>query len=253
MVINPSPLRLGSSKNNVRRLLSNHVRRDRCERTRDTGEHGSINNTQPLCAADVEVAVQHGQLVIVGADRARRRGVVAPRAVLDVVCDFLGGVDVRAGQDLGDGDELAGEGAAGQCDGLGHGSDVLLVLADARVEVVVCDGGDVKRVGGLQRHGSGGVAGVGLQDCPGEEVVHGSGVDAVVGEVAAEVDGAAEGEDIPVVLLGYAGLVEHGSAEARGGVDAAVAEDGGVVALHAGVGVVTFECAPIKCGEVILD
>lgn len=178
---------------------------------------------------------------------------VTPCVVLDVVGDFLGGVDIGAGQHLGGRDELAGEGVTGQCDGLAHGGDVLLEVADASVEVVVGDGGDIKGISRLQLDASGVVAGVSLENGPGEEVVHGGGVDAVVGEVAAEVDGATEGEDVPVALLGDAGLVEHGGSETGGGVDAAVAEDGGVVALDAGVGGVALECAAVEGAEVVLD
>lgn len=178
---------------------------------------------------------------------------MAPGVVLDVVGELLVSGDVLAGQDLGDGDELALEGVTGELDGLGHGGDVLGVVADTGVEVVVGDGGDIEGIGGLQSHGTGVVAGVRLEDGPGEEVVHSGGVDAVVGEVAAEVDGATEGEDVPVVVLGHGRLVEHVGAETGGGVQAAVSEDGGVVALDAVVGAVSLEGAAVESREVVLD
>jgi hypothetical protein len=76
------------------------------------------------------------------------------------------------------------------------------------------------------------------------------GVEGVAGEVTAEVDGAAECEDIPVVLGGGAALVVHGGAKTGGGVDTAVTEDGCVVALDAGVVGVGAESAAVKSREV---
>lgn len=71
---------------------------------------------------------------------------MAPGVVLDVVCDLLLGVDVGAREHLLDGDNLALEAVAGNFDGLGYSGDVLLVVADAAVEVVVLDVWDVERV-----------------------------------------------------------------------------------------------------------
>jgi hypothetical protein len=244
---------LSSSEDNIRSLLSNHVRRDSSECSRDTREDGSINDTQTLSSTNIEATVKNSHLVVISTNGAGGRGVVAPCAVTDVVGQLLGGLDVRAGKDLGDGDELALECVASQGDGLLHSGDILLPVTNTGVEVVVGDGRDVERVSGLQGDGTGVVAGVSLEDGPGEEVVDGGGVDAVVGEVAAEVDRATEGEDVPVVVLGDAGLVEHVGTETGGSVETAVAKDGGVVALDAGVGRVTLEGATVQSREIVLD
>jgi hypothetical protein len=92
---------------------------------------------------------------------------------------------------------------------------------------------------------------VGLEDGPGEPVVVGSGVDAVVGEVTTEVDGATEDEEIKVVLLSDAGLVEHGGADTGRGVDATVAVHGRVPTVQALVLGTAIESAAIECGEVL--
>jgi len=171
--------------------------------------------------------------------------VVTPSSVLGILSNLLGGVGVLAGQDFVNGDELALERVTGEVDGLGEGSEILLVIANTGVEVVVSDLGDVERVGRAERNGSGVVARVRLEDSPGEPVVLGGGVVAVAGEVTAEVDGATEGEDVVFVALGDAGLVEHGGTETGGSVDAAVAEDGFLPAVNAGVVVGVAESAAV--------
>jgi hypothetical protein len=80
--------------------------------------------------------------------------------------------------------------------------------------------------------------------------VVGSGVDAVVGEVTTEVDGATEDKEIEVILLGDAGLVEHGGADTGGGVDATVAVDGCVPAVEALVISTAVESAAIEGDKV---
>lgn len=148
---------------------------------------------------------------------------MAPSSVLGVLCDLLGGVDGSAGEDFLDWDKLAAERVAGEVYGFGEGSEILLVVAGAGVEVVVGDVGHVEGIGGAKGDCSGVVARVGLEDCPGEPVVLVGSVEGVAGEVATEVDWAAESEDVIVVVISHARLVEHGGAKSRGSVDAAVA------------------------------
>ena len=175
---------------------------------------------------------------------------VTPGGVLCVLRDaFLGG-NVLAREDLIDLDELALEGITGQVDGLVEGGEVLLVITDASVEVVVGDLRGVERVCGTKLDGSCVVAWVSLENCPGEPVVVGSGIDTVAGEVPAEVDGATEDEDVKFVALGDAGLVEHGGTDTGGGVDATVAEDRGLPALQALVLGTAVESAATECDEV---
>ena len=163
---------------------------------------------------------------------------VSPGGVLHVSLDVFLGSHGRTGENLGDVDELTLEGITGELDGFVEGSKVGVVVADAGVEVVESNLGHVEGIGGLEGDGAGGVAGVSLQDSPGEPVVLVSGVDAVVGEVAAEVDGATEAEDVEAVIGCNGALVQHGGGETGGGVDAAVAEDGGLPAIDTGVGLV---------------
>jgi len=175
---------------------------------------------------------------------------VAPSGVLCVLSNaFLGG-DVFAGEDLVDLDELALERVAGEVDGFVESSEVLLVVTDAGVEVVVGDLGGVEGVCGAELDGSCIVARVGFEDRPGEPVVVGGGVDAVAGEVAAEIDGAAKDEQVELVALRDARLVEHGGADAWGGVDATVAEDILIPALQALVLGSAVESAAVECNEV---
>ena len=175
---------------------------------------------------------------------------MAPGSVLCVLCDtFLGG-DILTRKDLINLDELALERVTGETDSLAESSEILLVVAGTSVKVVVDDFGGVERVCGTELDGSCVVAEVGLEDRPGEPVVVGGGVDAVAGEVTAEVDRTAEDEEVEVVALGDAGLVEHGGADAGGGVDAAVAEDGCLPALQALVLCAAVESAAAECDEV---
>ena len=237
-------------QDNIRRLLSDHVRRDRGESARNLRVDGSIDDTQARGAADPEARVKNRHLIVVGADRARGRSVVAPGGVLGVLGEgFLGG-DVLAGENLVDVDGLAGEGVTGEVDGLLEGGEILLVVTGAGVEVVVGDVGNIEGVSGAELDSSCGVAGVGLEDCPGEPVVVGGGVDAVVGEVTTEVDRATENEEVEVVALGHARLVEHGGADTGGGVDATVAVDRRVPAVEALVLGTAVESAAIECDEV---
>jgi hypothetical protein len=176
--------------------------------------------------------------------------VVAPGGVLCILGNgFLSG-DVLAREDLLDLDGLAGERVTGKVDGLLEGSKILLVVTRTSVEVVVGDLRNVERVSRAELDGSCGVAGVGLEDGPGEPVVVGGGVDAVLGEVTTEVDGSTENEKIKVVLLSDAGLVEHGGADTGGGVDATVAIDGRVPAVQALILGAAVESAAIECREV---
>ena len=175
---------------------------------------------------------------------------VAPGGVLGVLGDSFLGDDILARKNLLDLDGLAGEGVAGKVDGLLEGSEILLVVTGTSVEVVVGDLGNIERVSGAELDGSCGVAGVGLEDCPGEPVVVGGGVDAVVGEVTTEVDGATEDEEVEVVLLSDAGLGEHGGADTGGGVDATIAVDRSVPAIEALVISTAVESAAIECDEV---
>src|SRR3954468_9388110 len=98
---------------------------------------------------------------------------VTPSSVLGVLSNLLGGVGVRAREDLLDGDELALEGITSEVDGLGERGEILLVVTNTGVEVVVGDVWDVERVGGAKSNSSSVVAGMSLEDGPGEPVVLG--------------------------------------------------------------------------------
>lgn len=243
-------LSLSSSEDDIRRLLRNHVRRHSSEGTRNLGEDTSINNPQSLNTTDLELRVKNSHLIVISTNRAGRRAVVTPSSVLGILGNLLGGVGVLAGENFVNGDELALERVAGEVDSLGEGSEILLVVANTGVEVVVSDLRDVERVGGTERNGSGVVAWVRLEDGPCEPVMLGGGVVAVAGEVTAEVDGAAEGEDVVLVALGDTGLVEHGGTETGGSVDAAVAENGVLPTVDAGVIVGVAKGAAVQGGEV---
>lgn len=241
------------AQNNISSLLAHHVSRDSSESARDPGVDRGVDDTQTSNAADAEARVQDGVRVVVGTNGHGGGGVVAPSRVLGILADGLGALDVRAGENLGNINELAGKGIAGEADGLGQGGEVGLVVAGASIEVVEGDLGDVERVGGLELHGAGVVARVGLEDGPGEPVVLARGVDAVTGEVATEVDGPAEDEGVPLVVLRGGALVVHGGGEAGGRVQAMVAQDGVLPALEAFIGWAFVEGAAIQGGEVVLD
>ena len=175
---------------------------------------------------------------------------VTPSNILCVLSNLLGGINILARKDLIDGDELALERVTSEVNSLGEGSKVLVVVANTSVEVVVNNVRHVKRVGRCELDGTSVVAGVSLEDGPGEPVVLGSGIVSVVGEVTTEVDGATESKDVVLVTLGCAGLVEHGCAKTGGSVDTTVAQDAGLPAVHAGVRLAVTECAAVECGEV---
>jgi len=175
---------------------------------------------------------------------------VTPGSVLCVLRDaFLGG-DILAGEDLVDLDELALEGVTSEVDGLVEGGEIFLVVADTSVKVIVDDLRGIERVCGAELDGSCVVARMSLEDCPGEPVVVGGGVDTVAREVTAEVDGATEDEEVKLIALSDAGLVEHSGADTRGGVDTAVAENRLVEALQALVLGTSVESAAVECDEV---
>lgn len=240
------------TQDNISSLFSDHVSRDGSEGTGDTRVNRGINNTKTRDTTDLELGVEDGHRVVISTDRAGARGVVTPSTVLDIVLDvFLGG-DILAGEDLGDIDGLTVKCVTGQLDGLVESLEVSFVVTDAGVEVVEGDVGDVERVGRAESDGTSVVTRVSLQDSPSKPVVVNSGVNAVVREVATEVDGATEGEDIEAVIGGNTALVEHGSSETRRRVDTAVAEDGGLPAVDAGVvAVIDVESAAIETAEVL--
>ncbi|KAI6768571.1 hypothetical protein HG531_010760 [Fusarium graminearum] len=172
--------------------------------------------------------------------------------VLDVSLNILLGLDVVTGESLLGLDGLAGESLAGELNGLVHGLEILVRVTVASVEVVEGDGGGVERVSGAEEDVAGGVAGVSLEDGPGEKVVVDGSVDSVLGEVTSEVDGSTESEDVKVVLLGGGGLVEHGGGETGRRVDAVVAEDRLPPAVKARVLIsVEAESATIESSEVL--
>jgi hypothetical protein len=175
---------------------------------------------------------------------------VTPGGVLCVLSDAFLGSDILTREDLLDLDELALEGVTSEVDGLSEGSEILLVVTDTGIEVIVGDLGGVERVCGAELDCSGVVARVSLEDGPGEPVVVGGGVDTVAREVAAEVDRTTEDEEIEVIVFGDAGLVEHGSADTGGSVDATVSENGLVPALQALVLGTAVESAAIECNEI---
>ncbi len=179
---------------------------------------------------------------------------MAPCTVLDVSLDIFLGSDGRAGENLRNINGLAGHGVTGKLDGFIQGRQIGVVVADAGVEVVEGDLGHVEGVSGLQGHSPRGVARVSLQDSPGEPVMFVRGVDAVVREVAAEVNRPTEAEDVEAVVCSDGALVEHCRGEAGGRVDTAVSEDGRFPAVDAGVFLVAdAEGAAVQAGEVVLD
>lgn len=78
----------------------------------------------------------------------------------------------------------------------------------------------------------------------------GGGIDTVAREVTTEVDGATKDEDVELIALGDAGLVEHGGADTRGSVDATVAEYIRVEARQAFVLGTAVESTAIECAEI---
>ena len=73
----------------------------------------------------------------------------------------------------------------------------------------------VEWVSRAQSNATSGVARVSLEDGPGEPVVLDGRVDGIAREVTTEVDGTTKGEDVKVILLGGAALVEHGGSRTR--------------------------------------
>jgi hypothetical protein len=153
----------------VSSFLKTHV--GRFKLTRNLREDTGIDDTEASSSADLELAVEYSHLVVVSANGARGRGVVAPHGVLDVGSDLVVALNVGTRQSLVNLDSLGGERLAGKADGLGDRGDILLVVTVAGVEVVVGDLGDIERVGRLELDGSGLVAGVRLEDGPGEPVM----------------------------------------------------------------------------------
>jgi hypothetical protein len=178
--------------------------------------------------------------------------VVAPGGVLDVVGNGLLGLGVLSRKNLINLDELTLEGVTSKANGLGQSSDVGLPVTGTSVEVVVGDGGDIERISGLEHDGSSVVAGVGLEDSPGEPVVLVGGVVRVAGEVSTEVDGTTEYEHVPLVTGSSGRLVVHSSTESRGSVDTTVSEDGLLPAGNTWVvdSASLAESAAVKSGEV---
>ena len=238
-------LSLSSSQDNIRRLLSNHVRRHSSESTRNSGEDTGVNNPQSSSSTDLELGVKDSHLVVVSTNGASRRGVVTPSSVLGELSNLLGGVSVLAGEDLINGNELALERVTSEVNGLGEGSEILVEVTNTGVEVVVDNLGHIERVSRCELDSTSVVTGVSLEDGPGEPVVLGGSVVGVVREVTAEVDWATESKDVVIVVLSYAGLVEHSCAKTGGSVDTAVAQNTGLPSVHAGVGLAVTECAAV--------
>lgn len=199
------------SQNNIRRLLRNHISRNRGEGTRNPGVDRSINNTEAIDTTDPELRVQNSHRVIISANRASARSMVAPGGILDISLDLLLGLQIRAGEDFINVNSLAAESVTGKLDRLVESLEVGFVIANAGVEVIEDDIRDVERIRRTQGNLTRCVAGVSFENSPAEPVVLFSDVETVIREVAAEVDGAAEDEDVVTIIGGSGALEEHGS------------------------------------------
>jgi hypothetical protein len=176
--------------------------------------------------------------------------VVTPCSVLCVLRDAFPGGDILTREDLIDLDELTLEGVTSEVDGLVEGSKVLLVVTDTCVKVVVDDLRGIERVCRAELDGSCIVARMGLENCPAEPVVLGGSVDTVTREVTTEVDGTTEDEDVKLVVLSDARLVEHGGAQTWGRVDATVSENWLVITVQTLVLGTGVKSTAIECGEI---
>lgn len=175
---------------------------------------------------------------------------MTPCSVLCVLRDAFSGGDILTRKNLINLDKLALEGVTSEVDGLVEGSEILLVVTDTSVKVVVDDLRGIERVCRAELDGSCIVARMGLENSPGKPVVLGGSVDTVTREVTTEVDGATKDEDVKVVLLSDARLVEHGGAKTGGRIDTAVSENRVVVTIQALVLGTGVESTAIERGEI---
>ena len=242
-------LSLDLAQDDIRSLLSNHVCGNSSERSGDVGEDRGIHDTQTSHAANPEARVKNSHWVVIGTNGAGRRSVVTPSSVLGILRNISLGCDVLARKDFLNGDSLTLESIAGKSNGLGQGSEIGIVVTLASVEVVVRDFRHVKRIGRSKLNGAGGVARVRLQDGPCEKVVINGGVVGVTGEVATEIDGTTENEEIILVTLSNRTLEEHSGTETGRGIDATVSSDIRVPAVEASIGTLT-ESASLEGCEV---
>lgn len=152
-------------------LLRDHHDGHDDEGTGDLGEHGGVDDAEAAGAADLEVAVQHGHGVVVGADLVRARGVVSPGLLRDPLEELVVGVVLLGGPEDGGLAVDVGhvvEEAHRHAHALDQGLAVLVGvrLGQTLVQVVEGDEGRIAGVGAGQLDRAGVIAGVSLEHEP---------------------------------------------------------------------------------------
>ena len=128
---------------------------------------------------------------------------MAPGSIHDIFVNILRRGDILSREHFSHIHKLAIERVTSKTNSLRDRLQIRLVVAATGIEVVEDDVRHIEGIGRAQRHRSGGVARVSLENRPGEPVVALGDVDAVIGEVAAEVDRPAEDECIVAIIRGY--------------------------------------------------
>lgn len=208
-------------------LLRDHHDGHDDEGTGDLGEHGGVDDAEAAGAADLEVAVQHGHRVVVGADLVGARGVMSPGLLLDPLEQLLVRVvllgrpeDGRLAVDVG---HLLEE-LHRHAHALDHGLGVLVgvLLGETLVQVMEGDDGRVAGVGAGQLDRAGVVAGVSLEHEPRPPglVVGRRRVGGVAGVEAGEQGREAADPQILLAVVGVAGRPDGAAEDLVGGVRA---------------------------------
>ena len=162
--------------NDIRRLLRHDVNRRHDEEARNLGKDRCIHDTQPVNAADAELRIKDRHWIIIGPDRTRARGMVAPGVALDEMLDLRRRIDtISPRPELVEGRVQAFallEDVASQGESFQDSLVVFVVgsvLGRALVVVVEVDIRHIPRVCGSQHDGSSLVSCVRLQSGPCEE------------------------------------------------------------------------------------
>jgi hypothetical protein len=76
-------------EDHIRSLFADHINGCDNEEAGYSGKYGSVNHTKVSHAAYAEFAVQNGPRIVISADFAGARGVMAPGFILDPLSQFV--------------------------------------------------------------------------------------------------------------------------------------------------------------------
>src|SRR5690606_31008327 len=155
---------------------------------------------QVIRPADPEIAVQHGLRVVAPADLAGARTMVTPGLIPDPLRKRLLPLDLRPRHQFAHHVWRALHHTPGEAHGLHHGSDIGAIGVVTFLEVMEVHIGAIERIRADQLDLAGRVAGVPLEDGPGEGIPYRLEVREITRKVALETGCQCKDEEVGIGL-----------------------------------------------------